>query len=902
MGKFIEKITLGGCPVFFKRYAALQCLLIFAICFLTTGSAHAKEKEKVAVLPFRVHALQPMDHLVKGLQEMVTTRMADKGLQMTNPDVVNKHPKAFQARLEPEDLVTLGKDLGVDTIISGSITQVGRKISLDVKAIDVRAKRPPFSLFMVEDDVDRLPEAVDRAATSLYNQIGGVVQIDSIQVRGNKRVETEAILAALESRKGESLDYDRIDRDLRAVFKMGFFKDVRVETEKGPRGDIVVFDVTEKPSISQVTFTGNDKVGEKDLKKETGIRLYTILNRNEIKQSINRVKEFYRKKGYYNVQIKEELKPLPQNEVALIYEINEGDKVYITNIEFIGNTHFDDDALKKVMMTSEKGLLSIITSSGVLDKKKLEFDLYKVTSFYHNQGYIKAKTGKPEIQYREGEGLVITVEVTEGPQFKINRIDFEGDLIRPVDELLRMTRITKEEAFNREAVRLDTLALKEFYASTGYAYATVTPLTKEYPKKHLVDITFKIAKNVKVRIERINIFGNTITRDKVIRRELRLLEGDYFSGQALERSTTNVRRLNFFDDVEIQRKKGSRDDLIVLDVTVKEKPTGSFSFGAGFSSYDKAIGSFSVSQNNLWGRGQKLSGSGSIGSKTVDFSIKFTEPWFLDRPISAGIDLYNYARDYQNYTRNSLGGALRFEFPTTIDPYTRGRARYGYDSADITNVAENASREIREMIGKNTTSAITLGLSRNSTDHPWFTTRGSNNTISYEYAGRILGGDLSYDRYLLGSEWYFSMPWKTVFLVKGHWGRIKEKSDGWLPSFKKFRLGGINTVRGFDFGTIGPIDPVTFDYLGGTKMMYYNVEYRFPVLKEQGVEAMVFFDAGNVFREEESVSFNGIRTAVGGGFRWYSPAGPILVAWGYNLDPLAWEKQSVVDFTMGGSF
>lgn len=902
MGRFIEMITSGVFTDLLKRYGALKCLLIFGISFLATAPAHAEDKEKVAVLPFRVHAMQPMDHLKKGLQEMITTRMADKGLQMTNPDVVNKHPKAFLERLEPEDLVQLGRELGVDTIISGSITQVGRKISLDVKAINVRAQRPPFSLFMVEDDVDRLPEAVDRAATSLYNQIGGVVQIDSIRVTGNKRIESEAILAVLESSKGESLDYERLDRDLRAVFKMGFFRDVQVETEKGPSGDVVIFKVVEKPSITQITFVGNKEIGEKDLKKETGIKPYTILNRNEITQSINRLKETYRKQGYYNVQIKEELKPLPQNEVALIYEINEGEKVYITNIEFIGNTHFDDDDLKKVMMTGEKNILSFFTKAGVLDKKKLEFDLYKVTSFYHNQGYIKAKTGKPEIQYREGEGLIITVEVVEGPQFKINRIDFEGDLIRPVDELLRMTRITKEEAFNREAVRLDTLALKEFYTSEGYAYATVTPLTKEYPNKHLVDITFKIDKNVKVRIERINIFGNTITRDKVIRREIRLIEGDYFSGQKLQTSTTNIRRLNFFEDVEIQRKKGSRDDLIVLDVTVKEKPTGTFSFGAGFSSYDKAIGSFNVSQNNLFGRGQKLSGSGSIGSRTVDFSIKFTEPWFLDRPISAGFDLYNFKRDYSNFTRDSLGGALRFEFPTGYDPYTRGRVRYAYDRADISNIAYNASREIKEMEGENTSSSITLGISRNSTDHPWFTTQGSNNTLSYEYAGRILGGNISYDRILAGSEWYFSMPWQTVFLVKGHWGRIKEKSDGWLPSYKKFRIGGINTVRGFDFATISPVDPVTLDTIGGTKMMYYNVEYRVPVLKEQGVDLLVFFDAGNVFSEEESVTFSGIRRAVGGGFRWYSPAGPVRIEWGYNLDPFPWEKQSVVDFTMGGTF
>jgi len=900
MGRSNRILSLGR--VMSNTKAFVTCLLLLGMCTLTAAPGLAEDKEKVAVLPFRVYAPRPMDHLKLGLQEMFTTRMADKGLQMTPPDIVNRHPKAFQERLSSEEIVALGRDLGVATVVTGSITQVGRKISLDVKAVNVLAKRPPFSLFMVEDDVDRLPEAVDRATNSLYNQIGGVTQIDSIRVEGNKRIESEAILAVLESKKGESLDYDRIDRDLRAIFKMGFFRDVQVETEQGPRGDIVIFKVTEKPSIAQITFKGAKKVGEEDLKKETGVKLYTILDLSEIRQSINRLKEYYRQQGYYNVQIKEEIKPLPQNEVALIYDIQEGEKVYISNIEFVGNTHFSDDALKKVMMTSEKGLLSFFTKSGVLDKRKLEFDLHKVTAFYHNQGYIKAKTGEPEIVYREGEGLIITVEVTEGPQFKINRIEVEGDLILPPEELLRKVQISKEGVFNRETVRLDTLALKEFYAGQGYAYATVTPLTREYPDKHLVDVVYKITKNLKVRIERINITGNTITRDKVIRREIRLIEGDYFSGQGLQRSIQNIRRLNFFDDVEIQRKKGSSDDLMILDVAVKEKPTGSFSFGAGFSSYDKAIGSFSISQNNLFGRGQKLVGSGQIGTKTIDFNIKFTEPWFLERPISAGFDLYKFEREYYNYTRDSLGGALRFEFPTGIDPYTRGRVRYYYDDADIYDVSYLASPEIQEMQGRNTTSAIALGIARDSTDHPWNTTRGNVNSFTYEYAGRILGGDISYDSYLLGSEWYFSMPWETVFLIKGHWGRIKEKSDGWLPSFKKFRIGGINTVRGFDFATISPLDPVTLDYVGGTKMMYYNVEYRIPLLKDQGVVGLVFFDAGNVFREEENWTFSGIRRSVGGGFRWYSPAGPVLVVWGYNLDPYDWEKTSVVDFTMGGTF
>lgn len=902
MGRFDKIIPYGMGYAFSNGKALLKCLLLLGISTFMVMPVHAEEKGKIAVLPFRVHALHPMGHLSTGLQEMFTTRMAEKGLRVIPPDVVNKHYQAFHAPLSGQDMVALGRNLGVDTIITGSITEVGRGISLDVKAINVPGKRPPYSLFFVEDDVDKLPEAVDRATTSLYNQVAGVVQIDSIRVTGNKRIETEAILAVVKSKKGEALDHSRIDQDLRAIFKMGFFKDVVVETKPGPHGDIVIFRVTEKPSIARITFKGNKEEGAKELKKEIGIKPYTILNLSEVRQSINQLKDFYRKQGYYNVQIKDEVKPLPQNEVALTYDIKEGSKVYITNIKFVGNSHFSDHTLRKVMMTKEKGLFSIITKSGVLDRKKLEFDLHRVAAFYYNRGYIKARVGEPNIVYKKGKGLTITIEITEGPQFQTNRVGVKGDLIVPPEELLRKVQVTKEKAFNSETVRKDALALQEFYASKGYAYATVTPITKEYPKRHLVDVTYMITKNLKVRIERINITGNTITRDKVIRRELKLVEGDYFSGQKLAKSLENLNRLNFFSDVQIHRKKGSSNNLMILDVSVKEKPTGSFGFGAGFDSYDGALGMFSVSQNNLFGLGDKLSATGEIGTKTQSYIISFTDPWFLDKPISAGVDLYKYVRLWPDYTQNSLGLGLRskFPFPIHIDSYTKGTVGYSYDKTDIYDIVAGAAPEIQEMAGWNTTSAVSLGIIRDSTNNPWNTTRGSINSFTYQYAGRILGGDIGYDSFILGSEWYFSMPWHTVFVVKGHWGLMEPR--GFLPSFKKFRLGGINTVRGFDYGTISPYDPSTGDYLGGTKMMYYNLEYRFPLFKEQGVDGIFFFDAGNVFSQSQSWTFNHIRRSVGLGIRWFSPIGPVIVEWGYNLAPYPWERHAVADFTMGGTF
>jgi len=863
---------------------------------------HAQQKKTVAVLPFSIYASEPLDHLRPGLQEMMTTRLADLGISVVSPGLVNQHPLASATTLGSADVPVLGRALNADYLVTGSLTQIGRKISLDVKALDVKGEKPPFSIFMVEEDIDRLAEAADRAAKSLYNQIAGIAQIDSVLVKGNQRVETEAILAVVESKKGEELDYDKLDRDLRAIFAMGYFTDVNIQTEDGPKGTIVTFVVTEKASIGSITFKGNKKVKADDLSKEAGVKLYSIFNPNEIRQSINRLKEFYRQKGYYGVEISDKIEDLPGNQVALIYDISEGEKFYIRKIEFVGNTKFDDDDLKDVMETSEKGILSWITKSGLLDEKKLESDIQKITTFYHNNGYIRAKAGEPKVTYEKEGGLVITIRVEEGERYAVNEVRVEGDLIVPEEELLKKASIKKEKFMNREVVRKDVLALRDVYSDRGYAYAEVMPLVKEDDKNHLVDIAYRLSPGKKVRFERINIYGNTVTRDKVIRRELAAIEGEYYSGRGVRKSTERLHRLGFFEDVEIQTKKGSEDDLMVLDINVKERPTGSFSLGAGYSGYEGATAIVQVSQNNLFGRGQRLSSSVKISTRTSLFDIRFTEPWLFDRPISAGVDLYNWEAEFDDYTRDSLGGALRFKFPLGLDEYTTGSVKYLYDDSTIKDVAPTAAFQVRDMEGDNLTSSITLGAERDSRDRLWNTTRGSENELRFEYAGGFLGGDAYFNRYELKSAWYFPFPWETSFMAQGRWGYVKQREGGRLPDYQKYRIGGINTVRGYDWYDITLTDPATGEPLGGEKMMIYNVEYRFPLIKDQGVIGVVFFDAGNVFAEDDNFTFSGIRKSVGGGVRWYSPLGPIRIEYGYILDPRPEDPSGNVEFSIGGFF
>jgi outer membrane protein insertion porin family len=885
-----------------NRLLGLTALFFTLWGLMCSGESLAADETRLAVLPFVVNAPKPLDHLRLRLQEMLIQEMQKRGFSVVDLEDVNRLPQAFAPPSDSQGLVQMAQAMRADYLVAGSLTQVGEALSLDAKLIDASARKPPFFAFAVADHSEALRESMGQIASSFENQIVGLAQVDSVRVSGNQRIEREAILAVIKTRKGERIDYGQLDKDLREIYRMGYFTDVSIETEEGSSGTIVSFNVKERPSIGKVSFEGNKKVEADDLKNEVGIKLYTIIDQNEIKQSINRLKEFYRKKGYYNAEIKERTEPLPNNQVGVTYVIDEDQKIFITKIEFIGNKAFDGKQLKGIMETSEHGFLSWLTDSGVLDSKKLEFDVFKLTSFYHNHGYIKAVVGQPKVSVNADKGLTVTFEVKEGDQYSVAQVGVSGDLIMPADELLKKVSIGKEKVFNREVVRKDILALKDAYADEGYAYAEVTPRTKENDLAHSVEITYDVSRGEKVRFERINITGNTVTRDKVIRRELKALEGEYFSGKAVSRSTQNLNRLGFFETVDIQTKKGSQEELMVMDVKVKEKPTGSFSFGAGYSSVDSLVGMVQVQQENFLGYGQRLSASVRIGGISSQFDVRFLEPWLLDRPVSMEIRGYNWAREYDDYTKDSWGGSVFFGFPIGLDDYTRGSVKYGFEDSLISDVDDNASRLLRDMEGHSVTSATTFGITRNSVNRAWNPSEGSINSISFEYAGGILAGDNYYNKYIGRSAWFFPLPLNTVFMAQGRWGYADRRSGGDLPVYEKFFLGGLNTVRGYEYAAISPRDPETDDKIGGEKMMCYNFEFRFPILKEQGVLGLVFFDAGDVAESDRQFSLGDIRKSVGGGVRWYSPMGPLRLEWGYALDPRDDDPSSQLEFSIGSEF
>jgi outer membrane protein insertion porin family len=885
----------------------LNILMFICLALLTVSSAtaSAQGKLKVAVLPFVIEAPEMSGNLSTDLQEMFASYIAGKGYQGIASDSVNQHPSAFKTPLEDSNIVALGQDLGADWVVSGVFSQSEDKsYRLNIKVTGIGPDRTSFPISAAVNNIDLLSLIVNNLSESIVNQFSQI-PISIIQVKGNKRIESDAILATIDTKKGDKFDQARLDQDLRNIYKMGYFKDVSIETEDDDKGKTVTINVVELPFITQIKFEGNKEYKEEKLTGEIGIKKFAVLNLSEIKQSINKLKEFYKKNGYYNATITDKTDDLPNNEAVLTYVINEGEKVYITKIDFVGNEVFDDDDLIDLMKTNTKGFFYWLTSSGVFERNKLDYDIQTITYFYLNQGYIEARIGEPEITYDEKTGLTITISVIEGNRYKVGNVKFTGDVIKPEKELLSKININKQEYFSNEVLVNDTKILKNIYADEGYAN---TEIIRHYPENTdtykqtlTIDLTFDINKKKKVRIEKINIKGNTRTRDKVIRRELKLVEGDYFSGTKLDRSTENIKRLDYLSDQEIKTKDGSSDDLMDIDVNVTEAKRGQFQIGAGYSSFDRLFAMVSFSMDNLFGKGQSASIDASVGSRTTQYNLKFVEPWLFDKPVSGSINVYDWKTDYTDFTKSSTGGALGVGFLLGIDDYARASASYSYDNAKVTSIYTSSSLVLQDMLGKNVKSSITIGVGRDSRDVYFMTSKGSINSISMEYAGGALGGSSAFNKYNAVSAWYIPVWWNNVLLVRGSAGFVDKRSGGKLPIYEKFMLGGLDSVRGYDSLSISPTDPATGETIGGQKMWLGSIEYRVPIMKKEGVMGLLFFDAGNAFKKDESWRLRAKRST-GFGIRWRSPMGDLRLEYGWKLDKEPGEDSGGFEFNMGGTF
>lgn len=781
-------------------------------------------------------------------------------------------------------------------------------------------------------------------------------KLTDVKIAGNIRVEEDGIRLHVKSRPGDAHDPSLVEQDVKAIFRMGFFDDVRAELSPN---NVLTYQVKEKPYIREVRIQGQSQVTREKIETALGVTARTVLDRGKVAEGVEKIRKLYGEQGYVNAVIDYAVSVEANNQAAVVVDINEGARLLIKRVSFEGNKAFSDSDLKGLIATKEEWLFSFITNRGVLDRDVLTNDIAILQNHYYDNGYIDHKIDDPAI-LRGRDGLEVVIRVEEGQQYRVGKVEIGGDLIQDGKVLLKQVKITSGQIFRGSRLREDVSSLSELYSNRGFAFVQVDPVTKVNQRERNVDVTLAITKGPPVYFNRVLIAGNNKTRDNVVRRELQTAEQELYSGTRVTQSRNALQRTGYFEDVQLTTKKTDQPDTVDLLVDVKEGPTGTFTVGGGYSSGDGFVFNANIAEKNLLGRGQGVTGNFSLGSKRQDYVLRFNEPYFNNSKMSLGFDAFNTKREFTEFDERKLGFGMSTSYPFRDlyipflrDPkkeravgsdelavarapsfwdYARGGVSYDFTRENISGVKPGASQAIREEAGKSLTSSMTPEVSYDSRDHFFNPTQGVKSAFSTKFAG--LGGDNRFIKTDLSGRWYYPLmknpDWGGNYVLSlggsmGYGLGITRANGGDdLPLFERYFAGGINSVRGFTDRSIGPrakdscvpadVNQPAYekpstgcvnsgdtvkkgDVIGGNKSALLSAEVMFPVMEQYGLRGVAFFDMGNSF--DKGFNFGDFRRSVGVGGRWMSPFGPLRVELGFPLNKKSGDDTSVLGFSIG---
>ena len=735
-------------------------------------------------------------------------------------------------------------------------------------------------------------------------------KIDEIKVKGSKKVEAEAILEKIEAEKGKTITNYVIRNDIKKIYDMKYFESVEAHQFSKGGKNTLEYRVVEKPIISKILFEGNDEVSADDLKEQLKTKEFNILDVNTIKSDVILLQNFYEEKGFYLANINYDLVKNEYGGLDLIFKVKEFSKVRVKKIMFLGNHELDDDELKSIMATQEETLFSPLSGSGNFKEFFFKTDIEKLKYYYKSRGFLQINIGNPVTTVSEDKKWIfITISVKEGPKFSVNDIFFNGELLFTESELRENIKLVSGETYSEELLRLDIQKLTEMYQDKGYAFANVLRRLEIVPGENKVDIHYSFEKGKVAYFGKIMMKGNTKTRDKVIRRELRIYEGMKYSGSKLRRSKENVNRLGFFEPGSVifntVSVKGN-DSVLDVEISIKERQTGQISLGAGYSTATKGFFQASIAQNNFRGKGQNLNLNISLAENQKTYNFGFTEPYFMDSKWTAGWDIYQSQNGLiSDFSSEKKGADIRVGYP--IFEYTRLFMTVRHEETKIDKV-RNPSIDLDLENGIASTLKTTLRYDkRNNIFEP---TDGHYVSGSVEYAGFY--GEQDWIKFETEGRFYEPIYKDFVFRSRVRFQQITitDGSDG-IPRTEKFQMGGSRNMRGYDFEDIGPKeeladqqndDKLTIFNVGGQFSVLSQFEIEHPLVKEAGLKWVVFYDAGNVYLEELDTENFKLRQDYGFGFRWFSPIGVLRFEFGYPIDPEEGEEGQQFHFDIGQLF
>lgn len=727
--------------------------------------------------------------------------------------------------------------------------------------------------------------------------------IQNVEVRGAQRVDPGTVRSYMLIQEGDPFDPRRIDRSLKSLFATGLFADISLRRE----GSTLVVDVVENPVINRIAFEGNNAFEDETLESEVSLRPRVIYTRTKVQDDVRRILTVYRQSGRFGASVEPKLIQLEQNRVDLVFEINEGEETKVQSVRFIGNREFSDGRLREVIQTKETAWWRIFSADDVYDPDRLNLDRELLRRFYLSNGYadFKVNTAIAELT-PDKKDFFITFGIEEGERYQFGTLEVDARLkdLNP-DDVNSAIEVDQDDWYSAEEIEATVDRLTEIVGTLGYAFVDVRPRINRDRETKKINVTYVINEGPRVFVEKINIAGNVRTLDKVIRREFRLVEGDAFNASKLRRSRTRIRNLGFFETVDVEQVPGSAPDKTILNATVEEKPTGQITLGAGFSSEVGILGDVQLQERNFLGKGQNLKLQLQIAAEASQVDLSFTEPYFLDRPVSAGFDIFRTARDLQDTSSFDLertGFRLRSGYRITEE---LGQTwRYMFRLTEISDVDNDASTLIQAQEGSSTQSQISHIVSYDKRDRVFNTTSGYFLQLETDLAG--LGGSVRHFRNTAQASTFYPLADQWILSLSGKAGLISELGKDILLSERYF-LGG-DDIRGFETAGIGPRDTATNDALGGEWMYAGSLGLKFPtgLPEELGVAGRIFTDFGSSGglspTNSTTADESSLRLGMGVGLSWESPFGPLGLDLAYPVLKEDFDEKEFIRVNFGARF
>jgi outer membrane protein insertion porin family len=740
--------------------------------------------------------------------------------------------------------------------------------------------------------------------------------VKDIRVEGIQRTEPGTVFSYLPVKVGETMDDDKASAAIKALYATGFFKDVRLESENG----VLIVTLQERPAIAEIDIVGTKEFTTEQLKaglKQTGLAESRIFDKSLLDKAEQELKRQYYGRGKYAVAVTTTVTPLERNRVAINFNVNEGEVAKIREINIVGNKDFKEKELLDLFTLTTPGWMTWFSKNDQYSKQKLAADLEALRSFYLNRGYLEFSIDSTQVSISpDKSGIYITVNLSEGPKYTVSDVKLAGDMLVPEDELRKLVKVQPGETFSREALTDSTKQIGDRLGNDGYAFANVNAVPELDKEKHQAAFTFLIDPGRRVYVRRINMSGNTKTRDEVLRREMRQMEGAWYSGAKINRSRERLDRLGYFSDVNIETPAvPGTTDQVDVDVSVTEKTTGSITLGAGFSSSDGFIVSGSVSQNNVFGTGNQLAVQVNSGSVNKVYSLSYTNPYYTVDGVSLGYDVYQRNTDPSslstigNYQSSTVGAGIRMGVPINeIDGVNLGLS---YEHTKLTLFDTSPQRYqdyIADFGTTNRTVRADLGWARDTRDSIAYPTKGRLQRVYGEVG--LPPGDLKYGKLSYQDQWFQPLWGDFTLMLNGELGAGGGYGGKPLPFFKNFYAGGNTSVRGYDAGTLGPKDSDGLA-LGGTRRIVGNVEVLFPfpgLRNDKSVRMSVFADGGaawgpgDVEGRYDKLKMADLRYSAGLAVSWYSPIGPLKFSLAKALNAQAGDKEQRFQFILGSVF